>query len=295
MDARKRFTRGNDEARDPLNSYVGDFEELYGLRHMTMNIHQLTHYSHDVQNLGPTWVYDCFFLEDLNGHISSLVHGSRHAGLQISSSVMAFLSFPARLEELDRDNPVRLYCRQILASGERHVKIVFRINPFMYGATSLTSGDHIEPLIYDILAQDCDVVGGRRRYFSRLMKRNVLYVATSYGHLQKVSSYALIRHNGTQYLGKIIHFVKWAPCNEQCPAQCVLCPARYFFIVETYNEVPWEVHGVLPHVRMMYLKRVERTGLVRAFAVELESTLCFYLGVDGLEYIAVPVNTLEIE
>jgi len=69
---------------------------------------------------------------------------------------------------------------------------------------------------------------------------------------------------------------------------------KIFFIVEVYERVNWEVHDV-PDVRMLYLDRVQPTGVVRAFPVESESTLCFYLKVGELHYIAVPVNTLVTE
>jgi len=48
-------------ARRLLTEYVRDFERLYGLRHMGMNVHDLLHLPDVVLDLGPLPVYSCFF------------------------------------------------------------------------------------------------------------------------------------------------------------------------------------------------------------------------------------------
>jgi len=57
-------------AEELLHSYLQDFQQLYGLRYMSINVHQLIHLPVVVRNLGPLWVYNCFFFEDLNGSIA---------------------------------------------------------------------------------------------------------------------------------------------------------------------------------------------------------------------------------
>jgi len=46
---------------------------------------------------------------------------------------------------------------------------------------------------------------------------------------------------------------------------------------------------------MSYLNRVKPTNTYVAYSVESIRTLCFYLTSDGYEYIASPVNLLEVE
>lgn len=60
-----------------LNEYVSRFENLYGLRHMSSNLHSVLHFPQTVRDLGPLWVYSCFPLKDPNGKIKNLVHGSK--------------------------------------------------------------------------------------------------------------------------------------------------------------------------------------------------------------------------
>lgn len=66
-----------------LCQFVKTFQTLYGIRNMTMNVHLLRHLALLVRRLGPLWVMSCFPLEDLNGKIALLSHGTKYAALQI--------------------------------------------------------------------------------------------------------------------------------------------------------------------------------------------------------------------
>lgn len=50
-------------ARRLLHVYVERFRYLYGLRFLGINVHQLLHLPDVVLELGPLWVYSCFFLK----------------------------------------------------------------------------------------------------------------------------------------------------------------------------------------------------------------------------------------
>ena len=122
-----------------------------------------------------------------------------------------------------------------------------------------------------------------------------MYVAASYEKdLQKLSSYAVVKDADVPLLCKINFFVRWTPCDLRCALECDRCPARYFCIVELYERTIWEAHTT-PNVRLSYLNRVVPTGVVRAFPLEAISQLCFLIRVGGKDYIACPVNDLEIE
>lgn len=83
-----------------LKSYVADFARLYGLRYMGINIHQLIHLHSVVLDLGPLWVYSCFFLESFNGIINRLCHGTQHIALQICSAVCMYSNVPYLISKL---------------------------------------------------------------------------------------------------------------------------------------------------------------------------------------------------
>ena len=281
-------------AEELLHAYVSDFEHLYGLRFMSINLHHLIHLPQIVRKLGPLWVFNCFVYEDLNGSIAGLIHGSRHAATQVCSSVSAFLTLPQRLNELDRYNPVRLFCESMLTGGQMRFKVALEISRNLQIIGNFQPCNPIPPVIGNALETDFNILNGRCRYFEKLRKNGILYVSDSYARsIQKLPCYAVVRYD-VPYLSKILYFICWTPCGHGCPPNCNVCLARYFCIVELYERVVWEAHTT-PGVRLSYLNRVTPTGVIRAFPVEALSMLCFFMNIDGDYYIASPVNTLEVE
>ena len=69
-----------------IKQFCCKFEQLYGRRYMSANIHLLLHLTQCVRELGPLWVYSCFCFESQNGILKSLVYGTQHVEKQIISS-----------------------------------------------------------------------------------------------------------------------------------------------------------------------------------------------------------------
>ncbi len=51
---------------------------------MTANVHGLLHLPEVARNLGPLWAHSCFPLEDANGELLTLFHGSHAVEKQVS-------------------------------------------------------------------------------------------------------------------------------------------------------------------------------------------------------------------
>ena len=83
-----------------ITKFCSQFEDLYGRRYMTANIHGLLHLTDCVKELGPLWVYSCFHFESQNGVLKSLVHGTQQVEKQIISSFSYQKNLPAAAEEL---------------------------------------------------------------------------------------------------------------------------------------------------------------------------------------------------
>ena len=67
---------------------------LYGDKEMTANIHSLLHLVDTVEDLGPLWVYSCFYFKSLNGLLLKYVHGTQGIGLQFLENFFTLQSFP---------------------------------------------------------------------------------------------------------------------------------------------------------------------------------------------------------
>ncbi|KAE8743168.1 hypothetical protein FOCC_FOCC011261 [Frankliniella occidentalis] len=97
-------------ARSLLQSFVSDFEVLFGIRNMSFNIHCLNHLPDVTLTQGPLWVSSCFGYEHLNGRLARLVHGTRHAGLQIHSHLGLLRNLSNLVASLKNED-VKLFCR----------------------------------------------------------------------------------------------------------------------------------------------------------------------------------------
>ncbi|KAK3911696.1 tRNA pseudouridine(38/39) synthase, partial [Frankliniella fusca] len=85
-----------------LDDFVRRFEIMYGLRHMTFNLHVIRHLPDVVRDLGPLFTSTCFIL----------VHGSQYVGLQIVSTFELLTKLPVLINDLPPGN-VRNYCGQL--------------------------------------------------------------------------------------------------------------------------------------------------------------------------------------
>ncbi|KAF4525461.1 hypothetical protein B566_EDAN004873, partial [Ephemera danica] len=88
-------------AESLMIQFVSQYEDLYGLKFMSANLHALLHLADCVRKLGPLWVTSCFPFEDLNGKMTRLVHGTRSAEQQINNSFATLQNLPQLLNEID--------------------------------------------------------------------------------------------------------------------------------------------------------------------------------------------------
>ena len=76
-------------AGDLLTQFVKTLEELYGVRMVTLNVHNLTHLVQCVRMWGPLWSWSCFAFESFNGDLKKSVHGTGNVCRQIFWSLQA--------------------------------------------------------------------------------------------------------------------------------------------------------------------------------------------------------------
>lgn len=81
------------EAERCLEQYVTDFETLYFVGNMTLNIHMLLHLVRNVELFGPLWTTSCFPFKYLNSILKNLVKSSKHPEIQVYNAVEMYLHF----------------------------------------------------------------------------------------------------------------------------------------------------------------------------------------------------------
>ncbi|KAK3932736.1 Phosphoglycerate kinase, partial [Frankliniella fusca] len=190
-----------------LSSFVENFQTLYGKRHMSHNLHMLLHLSENVEYLAPLWVTNCFKYEDMNGRLLQLVHGTRHAGLQIHANLSMVTHLPLMVHNLENGN-VKQYCQRLRYKWMQF-KISSRIadNQFCIGAVKPLS-----PTDYWMLTEISQVTlhptANNIQVFERLYKDGILYVYENYKKTHRVSSYVKYDCHSSKELGNIVTFVK---------------------------------------------------------------------------------------
>jgi hypothetical protein len=79
-----------------LNKFCETFSDLYDVRFMRLNVHQLLHLPDSVRLLGPLYTHSCFSFEDKNGVLLKMIRGTQN----IDNQILTGVSFIQKLPEL---------------------------------------------------------------------------------------------------------------------------------------------------------------------------------------------------
>ena len=83
-------TRMIQDSKCALLKFVIVMKDLYGLEHISYNVHQLTHMSQYVLNWGPLWASSAFAFEDNNQRIKNFFKGTKGIAKQIMKNSLIF-------------------------------------------------------------------------------------------------------------------------------------------------------------------------------------------------------------
>lgn len=199
------------KADELLCKFVKDFENLYGLRHMSFNIHLLRHLGAVVRNLGPLWVTSCFGFEDLNGKLADLAFGKKDAALQIGVKMKLFTNLHIIIDNMSA-GLAKDYC-EFLTKKLKRFHIIERIssNTFVVGYYDkvVKYQPEISEMLHPLYGHDMNIVT-----FPKLYKARLLYVASSYTRSSLVSSYVKFISGDGVSSGEILTFVKVSVPSE---------------------------------------------------------------------------------
>lgn len=70
-------------AKGLINTFVEDYQRLYGLKNMVFNVHLLIHLVTTVRNWGPMWVFSALPFESLNKRIVDSITSPYHRADQV--------------------------------------------------------------------------------------------------------------------------------------------------------------------------------------------------------------------
>ena len=279
---------------DLLNTFVEQFEILYGLRFCTMNIHQLLHLPLKVENLGPLWSFSCFEFENLNGCFLRLVHGTWHIDSQMVKSHLQIIKMSKLLERLP-DGDVKNFCYK----KKNQVTVKERIGVKCHSVGCYQRFDLEDDNIVTIALRNSNVRVNDAvlwRYF-RLLKNRLLYVAEMYPkNLQTKSDVAVYISNGTMQLGLIHCFMKIVQRCECIQQECECVCTHYAVVEEIVSDKVFDAIGN-NYVQNThnFLRQCHLTGNMSVIPIENLKSVCFHMLIDGVMYVGIPINNKELE
>ncbi|KAK3911886.1 30S ribosomal protein S17 [Frankliniella fusca] len=264
-----------------LSSFVENFEVLYGKRHMCHNVHMLLHLGESVQYLAPLWATSCFPFENMNGKLVQLVHGTRHAGLQISANLSMVTRLPLMIHNLENVD-VKQYCKRLRYKWMQ-LKVSCKIgeNIFCIGNFKpLSLTDHwMLAEISQVTLQPClESI----QVFHRLYKDGFIFVSINYRKSQRDSSFVKYDCRNSVELGNIVSFVRISETNTN----------HYAVIKRLESSLPF--HSDVHPVRHLHEIHTPHVG-IDVVPVTSLLTVLFNVEVSGVLYVSEPLNSFESE
>ncbi|KAK3918469.1 L-carnitine dehydrogenase [Frankliniella fusca] len=220
-------------AQTLIDKFVERYQVLYGLRHMTHNLHLLRHLPNVVRELGPLWTSTCYLFEDLNGTLKHSVHGTQYVGLQVQAN----FGLATNLSNIIKSGPAGLLqdlCLKMY-SPTRRLNISYCISEFTSVVGPVLTELNLEPIIQQTISS---TINRTVHYFKRLRFHSCLYVIESDSTGRKSSSYVVYSGRNNLQFGILQAFLRVTQC--QCSEQCD-CPAEYFAAIKRLNtEIAFE-------------------------------------------------------
>ncbi|KAK3910289.1 Glutamate-1-semialdehyde 2,1-aminomutase [Frankliniella fusca] len=256
-----------------LSRFCANFQQLYGKRHMSSNLHLLRHLHECVSDLGPLFFSSTFTFEDLNGKLANLAHGTRHAGLQIAKHLNLFSDLDLKVSELPEGLP-KSFCEKISKKSRLCISEKISENMFIVG-----NYDNAPNAFCDCIGNRLSVVFGEPcnfSTFSRAFYNKQLFVTSSYTRGSRVSSFIKCNDSGHVFLAEILSFVR----VNMAFSQDVLVLLR---------EIQVESFSV------RHMKKVVGFAEPKLVALHDLVSVCFKILVDDCIYVSEPLNTFEME
>jgi hypothetical protein len=273
-------------ARDLLFKYVSTFVNLFDESFLTINFHLLLHLPDVVEDLGPLWVYSCFPLENINGLILSLVHGTRYAEKQIASSLQLCLSLPDIVAGLPNGD-TKAFCKKLMTGIQRKSDGEVGDSIILGSCKKL---EHTPPFISNFL-QTSNIAASKVLTFDSLRKGKYIFNSSTKKSTLRDSSFVVYSEKGCKLVGELQTFFRVFDCN--CSTKCE-CNSKIFAVISKHHvseSFPTLLEGVcVPNVHQ-YIP----TNTSTIVSDQQLISVCTRVTIDEKLYIAQPDNTKERE
>ena len=223
------------ESHDCLTKFVLQTEELYGVEHVSYNVHLLTHLTEAVDRWGPLWAHSAFVYEDVIGLLKSIYHGTQLIPKQLIKYFCAWKSLahltPLMLADASQD---ALDLFDELCCSQRHRTSTNTLGGFVgLGKYVIRKFSTVELVAINNAASYNVSAQTQYRFFDRFKINNLLLTTRSYGSNFKRNNCLVTLDTG--HLGEIVSCVVISNCV--CNMKLCVCAQQVILLVNCYSVV----------------------------------------------------------
>lgn len=245
------------KVHDYFVEFVRRSEELFGLKVMTYNMHQLLHICKSVADLGPLWAHSTFAFESANHDLMQAIKCAKGTPQQIARYVNLNHNSIISLEHVYSyaSTVVKFYCDIVLESRSKNV--MKSRSTIYFGKGFVITGDQVN---YLHLSKNA-------RFFDKMVKNGCLYESKQRCKQRSNNSFAQLRN------GKYIRICRFIFDQEQ-NKEFIVCN-----FVETCKYYFEEMQCIV--------KIEEKEETVKT---EEMKTVCVFMNVDSKLYLSAVSN-----
>ena len=194
-------------AERSLEIFVSQLAGLYGMEHMTYNVHCLLHLGATVRRCGPLWACSMFAFEGYNQTVIKFCTGPIHVPLQVAKTFLTFRTTQARrsrqvkmsvsVEEARADNLIEQWLHR-----ERSLGTVSRSKEGVVGlgTPKIRSASVREERLLGLLGHDAECVEA----YNRVLCNGEILCHSQYGCSMKRNSYTVDTSRGVIVTNSIL-------------------------------------------------------------------------------------------
>ena len=214
-----------------LREYVLQFSTLYGLRHMSCNLHLIQHLPEIVKRFGPLWVTSCNAFENMNGVLKSLVHETKYAEIQIHSSLSLFLNqSEIKRKYLISGTPVESFCKLLESKARLKLQPIDE-NLSIIG--KIKKSNHLPPFVMYCF-RNIQLKENKVHIFYKLYKNKWIIDSEFYNRSRKTKSHVIkYLFAGQLQIEAAQVFIK--NCECMCDKNCNECDINVCKIYAVVN------------------------------------------------------------
>lgn len=274
-----------------LKKFVKQFQVLYGVRFMTINVHNTLHLPFVVNNLGPMRCYSCFPFESLNGEMLRMIHGTRFVQMQLANCAYILISLPYEIEAF-KSKVLIEFASQLHHSYQR-VKILETISKSTFVAGNWLKTANLSSNVRAAL-QEFNVKIDSCKVFSKLKRGSTLFVSQSYARVTKTASYLVsYSYKSQKCYGVVCNFIR-TECQSNCVNECS-CEPMFLAAIKPAVTRKFSDAGTyckkIGHI-LRYILQEE----IQLIPIDQLLHICFSVSVNGRDpFLCERMNLLELE